>query len=220
MGWSPSFGSLTDANRSNAIRKSVFELIGLLGFIALLVSSSLPVMAQGIPGGEIGAGYTFRSYGRPNIQQPPSRLNMNGWNITADYNLVSWLGVAAVLDWTYNTSNGAETNIATGTVGPQIYPLGHRKLTPFAHALFGGGRFYFRYPCACLGPGGNSNHFAQYDFAWVAGGGVDYTVRPNVGLRLAQFDFEQVNFGLQGFGKGSMPAQNDWKYSAAILLRF
>jgi hypothetical protein len=49
---------------------------------------------------------------------------------------------------------------------------------------------------------------------------VDYTVRPNVGIRLGQFDFEQVHFDLQNFGAGSMPAQENWKYSAAILLRF
>jgi len=197
-----------------------FKRKKLLGSATLLLLVSFPTMAQEMSLGEVGVGYTFRSYGLPTIQQPPSRLGTNGWNITVDYNFKSWLGVALDLDSTENASNGANTSIATGMVGPQIYPFGHRKLTPFAHTLFGAGRFYFRSPCECFGASGNSDHFSQYDFAWAVGGGVDYTVRPNVGIRLGQFDFEQVSFGLEGFGRGPQPAQNDWKYSAAILLRF
>lgn len=192
----------------------------ILGIVTLLVLGWLPTVAQETPTGEVGAGYTFRSYGVPAIEQPPSRLSTNGWNVTVDRNFNSWIGIAFDLDWTYNSSSGAETDIATLMTGPQIYPVGHHKLTPFAHALVGAGRFYYRYPCACLGASGTSNYFSQYDFAWVAGGGLDYTVRANVGIRLAQFDFEQVHFGLQGFGRGAVPAQNDWKYSAALLLRF
>lgn len=206
--------------RSEGLLRRKSKMRKLLGLVTLLMLASLPTVAQGTPAGEVGAGYTFRSYGLPTIQQPPSRLGMNGWNVTVDYNFNSWLGVALDVDWTDNTSSGAETTIMTGLIGPQIYPLGHHKLTPFAHALFGAGRYYFSYPCACLGASGQSNDFSQYDFAWAVGGGLDYTVMPNVGVRLGQFDFEQVSFGLQGFGKGPVPAQNNWKYSAAILLRF
>jgi len=191
-----------------------------LGLITLLLFGCLPAIAQEMPTGEVGGGYTFRSYGVPAIAQPPSRLSTNGWNVTVDRNFNSWLGIAFDLDWTYNSSNGAETDIATITAGPQVYPFGHHKLTPFAHALFGAGRFYYRAPCACVGASGNSKHFADYDFAWVAGGGVDYTLTKNVAIRLGQIGFEQVNFGLQDFGRGAAPAQNNWKYSAAILLRF
>jgi opacity protein-like surface antigen len=206
--------------RSADILRGKFKAKKLLGPATLLMLASFPTMAQETPPGEVGVGYTFRSYGLPTIQQPPSRLGTNGWNITVDYNLAWWLGVTLDLDSTENASNSANTSIATGMVGPQIYPFGHHKLTPFAHTLFGAGRFYFRSPCECFGASGNSDHFSQYDFAWAVGGGVDYTVRPNVGIRLGQFDFEQVSFGLEDFGRGPLPAQNDWKYSAAILLRF
>jgi hypothetical protein len=211
---------LINVKRSFRLPKKTFVMGKLLALAALLLLSSVTALAQGMPAGEVGAGYTFRSYGLPAILQPPLRLSMNGWNVTADYNVVSRLGIAWDLDWTDNSSNGIETDIATTTIGPQIYPFGHHKLTPFAHALIGAGRFYYRHPCPCAGAGASSNHFSQYDFAWVAGGGIDYTVRPNVGIRVAEFDFEQVNFGLQRLGRGPMPAQNNWKYSAAILLRF
>lgn len=69
----------------------------LLGLVTLFLVPCFPTMAQGTPAGEVGAGYTFRSYGRPAIQQPPWRLGMNGWNATVDYNLSLWLGVR----WTW-----------------------------------------------------------------------------------------------------------------------
>jgi opacity protein-like surface antigen len=142
---------------------------------------------------------------------------MSGWNISVDYNFTARLGAALYLDWTTNGSS-TRTDIGSAMAGPEIYPFGHRKVTLFVHALFGGGRFYFSSSCGCLG--GNSDHFSQYDFAWAVGGGVDYTLRPNVGIRLGQFDFEQVHFDLQSFRMGPLPAQENWKYSAAILLRF
>jgi opacity protein-like surface antigen len=194
-----------------------------LGLVTLFMLASLPAFAQDIPMGEVGVGYTFRSYGLPAFQRPPSQLGLNGVNVTLDYNFKPWLGAALDVDSTENTSNGANTTLGTALIGPQIYPFGHKKLTFFVHALIGGGRFYFHSPCACFGAGGEnggSDYFVQYDFAWAVGGGVDYTIRPNVGIRLGQFDFEQVGFGLQDFGKGAAPAQNNWKYSAAILLRF
>jgi opacity protein-like surface antigen len=192
------------------------ESLALLAFLLF----SLPCAAQDTPPGEVGVGYTFRSYGYPSFQQPPARLGMNGWNVTVDYNFRSRIGAALNVDWTGNTSNGGETDVATAMLGPQIYPFGHRKLTLFAHALFGAARFYFRDSCGCFSANAGSNYFSEYAFAWALGGGLDYTIRPNVGIRFGQIDFEQVHFNLEDFGRGSIPAQNDWKYSAAVLLRF
>jgi hypothetical protein len=145
---------------------------------------------------------------------------MNGWNLSAEYNFTWHFGAAVKLDLTRNNSGGARTEIATVMIGPQIYPFGHRRVTPFVDALFGPGRFYFRFPCSCLGEGGGSDSFSEHDFAWSVGGGVDYTIRPNVAIRLLQVELEQVNFDLRGFGTGPLPVQHNWKYSGALLLRF
>ncbi len=192
----------------------------LLGLMTFLMLASLPTMAQDTPAGEVGGGYTFRSYGHPPAAQPPSRISMNGWNVTGDYNFNRWLGVAVDGDWTTNSTDGATTHISTAMIGPQIYPLGHHRLTPFVHGLVGAGRYYINVPgCGCFGPN-FTDDFAQYAFAWAVGGGVDYTVVPHVAVRLGQIDFEQVRFGLQDFQSGAQPAQNNFKYSAGILFRF
>ncbi len=192
----------------------------LLGLMTFLLLASLPAMAQGTPAGEVGGGYTFRSYGLPSFEQPPSRISMNGWNATGDYNFNPWFGVAVDVDWTTNSTDGAETHISTAMIGPQIYPLGHHRLTPFVHGLVGAGRYYFNVPdCGCFGPN-FTNDFSEYAVAWAVGGGVDYTVAPHVAVRLGQIDFEQVRFELQAFQSGAAAAQNNFKYSAGILFRF
>lgn len=193
----------------------------LWGLSVLLLFSSLPAMAQETPVGEVGGGYTFRSWSVPKIEQPPSQLHMNGWNVTADFNINKWIGVATNVDNTRNDQGqNGEFNITSVMVGPQIYPLGHHRLTPFAHALFGLGYFNLTFPastdCApyCTYTDGN--------FAWSAGGGLDATVTKHFAVRLLQFEYEQTRFGLQSqFGLSApLPNQDNWKYSAAILLRF
>src|SRR5271154_707556 len=141
------------------------EMRKLLGLMTFLMLASLPVMAQGTPTAEVGGGYTFRSYGSPPEEQPPSRLSMNGWNVTGNYNFNQWLSAAVDVDWTTNSFSGATTHISTAMIGPQIYPLGHHKLTPFVHGLAGAGRYYFNFDCGCFGPN-FSNSFSEYAFAW------------------------------------------------------
>lgn len=193
----------------------------LLGLLTLLVLASLPAMAQGMPTGEVGAGYTFRSWAVPPTLQPPSSLHMNGWNATADFNFNEWIGVATDVDWTRYSSVAptSTTDITTAMAGPQIYPLRHHKLTPFVHFLFGVGYYNLTLPAAtecapfCTSTDGN--------FAWAGGGGVDLTVTRHIGVRLGQFDYEQTRFRLQVLTEGPAVApQDNWKYSAGILFRF
>jgi opacity protein-like surface antigen len=191
----------------------------LLGPAVLLLLCSLPTFAQGTPVGEVGFGYTFRNWGSPAFLQPPSSLHMNGWNATADFNINKWIGVATDVDWTRNSQNVGNVDITTVLIGPQVYPLGHHRLTPYVHALFGVGYFNVSFPsstdCApfCTLTDGN--------FAWAGGGGVDWTVTKHLAVRLGQFDYEQTRFGLQVLTQGpAVPTQDNWKYSAGILIRF
>jgi len=66
-------------------------------------------------------------------QQDEPRLNMNGYNLGADVNLLKWLQVGATLSGDYNSQsstnpglNGTKTDITSFMAGPRIYFRGRR----------------------------------------------------------------------------------------------
>ncbi|MGH9724760.1 MAG: outer membrane beta-barrel protein, partial [Candidatus Acidiferrales bacterium] len=162
----------------------------LLGGIVFLLICSAPAMAQTAPKWELGGGYTFRSFMDP---QSNSRLPMNGWSGTADYTVIKrWLSAAIDIDGAYNNYGlYGNTSVYTAMIGPQIYPLGHHKLTLFAHALFGEG--YTRDTLPASG-GFNQITFSSNAFAMEGGAGLDYTLKKRWAIRLIQFDYEDTRF--------------------------
>lgn len=181
--------------------------------LAVLLLFSLPTLAQDMPRFEIGGGYTFRSL---NVPASP-RFNMNGWNFNADYNLNNWLGVAGEINGTYhNNLNDGDNKVYTFMAGPRLFPLGHHRITPYAQALFGGGRYSLNLN---LGPGNGNFTDSQTAFAWSAGGGVDVSVTRRIGWRLVQFQYEQTRF-FNDAAYGSNPNQNNYTIDTGILFRF
>ncbi len=188
------------------------------GFVVLLLASSVPALAQ-TPVGELGIGYSFQSWNVPPVLQPNTTLHMNGLDVSAEFNLNGFLGVDADAGWTRNTQSGATTNITTVMLGPQIYPIGHHRITPFAHALFGIGSFNLGFPSSssctpyCNNRDGN--------FAWAGGGGLDINISRHFAIRPVELDYEQTQFDLQYLtGAPAAANQNSWKYTAAILFHF
>jgi hypothetical protein len=184
----------------------------LLALFALLAVFSSPALAQGTPIFQVGGGYTFRSF---NVPFSP-RLDMNGWNVTAEYAVTRWLSAAADIDGTYKSQpdtlvTGTDhTDITSFLFGPRIYPLGHHKLTPFVHALFGAGHSKLTAP--------GVPDLTETDFAFAIGGGLDLSLGKHFALRVAKFDYEQTRF-YKSFAPGT-PNQNNFKYSAALLIKF
>jgi opacity protein-like surface antigen len=181
----------------------------LFGMLALVAIFSVPTLAQGTPTFEAGAGYQYRSFDVPG---GGPRLNMNGWQISADANINHWLGVTADFDGTYATFGGGDNTVYSYMVGPQIYPLGHHVITPYVNVLFGGAHFGFS---NCGGGGCNDS---ENKFAWGGGGGVDLTVSKHFAIRLAQIEYERTRF----FDAGSegIPFQDNYKIGAGLLIRF
>jgi hypothetical protein len=87
--------------------------------------------------------------------------------------------------------------------GPIVHLPNSSKITPFAHALFGG---------AHLTASAFGVSAGETDFAWAAGGGLDAHLNSRYSVRLAQFDFLQTRFGGDN--------QNNFRYSAGILIKF
>jgi Outer membrane protein beta-barrel domain len=187
----------------------------LFGFFALLLLVGGPAIAQeNTPKIEIGGGYTFRSWGIPTVLQPPSRLKMNGWNASASWNFNPWLALALAVDGTRNDQgiNGT-TDIYSFLAGPQVYPLGHHRLTPFVHGLVGEGYFKLHLPPEGSFPAFN---YAEGRFAWEVGGGMDLSLSRHFAVRLGEFDYEQTRFRFEEAANN----QNNFKYSAGIVIRF
>lgn len=142
---------------------------------------------------ELSGGYAYRTY----YSNDGTTLGMNGWYVSFDDNLRSWIGVVGeVVDTGKNQGivqgiNLGDTHIYTFMVGPQIYPLKHHKLTPFGHFLYGAG--YYRNTVGSLsGYGGSATNLVVRD--WQGGGGLDLNVSQRWAVRLVQFDVGSANF--------------------------
>lgn len=175
--------------------------------VAILLVVSFAAVAQESANSaraEIFGGYQFSRYnsGVSGI----SGFNLNGWNAAVSGYINQYFGVTADFAGSYGTPKvagvGVSTHLHTFLFGPVVRaPLA--KLTPFAHALFGGGHISGEV-------GGVSA--SETDFTWAAGGGVDVNLSPHFGLRLAQADFLQTRVLNR--------TQNNFRYSAGIVLRF
>ena len=213
------------------------KLVGLFGLLALFV---VPVVAQDsstapqdqaptapaaptepvkvkrtypTPKYEISGGFTYRTYYGPSA----STIGMKGGFASFDYNFFRWLGlegevvgVSGALKIPNLPTDDIE--IFTALAGPKIYPLGHRKITPFGHFLYGAGINTTAVP-AFSGYGGNTSAVAVQ--AWEAGGGLDYNRWTHWGIRLIQFDY-----GVAKFLGNSIPNQSSRRVSFGIVYRF
>jgi opacity protein-like surface antigen len=207
------------------------KMLGLLACIGLM---ALPVAAQlkggDAPAFEIGGGYTYRSFTIDNgiFGPPPSQTaNMNGWNVTVDANINDFLGVVTDIDGTRTTlPNSASAfpgtdALTTVMIGPQLYPVGHHRITPFAHGEFGLAEFRNDFPTGsdCGSTDSGPCYVTYGSLAFDLGGGVDFRVTNHIAVRVAEFDFEQTRLfepsTANGYGN-----QNHFKVKAGIIIRF
>lgn len=141
---------------------------------------SVPVMAQNFPKTEIFGGYQFTHF-EPGV-------NANGWNASLTGNVNRWFGVAADFSGAYKSGE----HVHTYMFGP-VFSARSDKVTPFAHALFGGA-------------GTNA-------FAMAFGGGVDVKMADKVALRLIQGDWLVLRS--EGF-----TSKKNARISTGIVFRF
>jgi len=172
-------------------------------FIAFLVITTAAATAQQIPQFDLFGGYSF---GHVHTGNFPTHVNLNGWDVSATYNLNRWFGITAEGSGLYGSKEvrPATTIIfvcsqapcpAPITLGPDVrsnivhtYSLGprlsfrnHTRYTPFARALFGGGYI--------SSSGGEANGASIL----TAGGGADIVLTSRLALR-TQADFLRNRF--------------------------
>jgi hypothetical protein len=183
--------------------------------LALLVGSalfaSLPAVAQ-TPRIEFSAGYTLFDYYQPSAP----KLKMNGWTAGGDVNLKRWFSVVADISGAYKTQsssdptvNGTKTRIYNYLFGPRLYPLKHRRISPFAEYLLGRSHLHITGPVVPPLPAVN---LSGSGFTWGVGGGADVTLTHRFAVR-GEADFVRTNLF------GGNPKQNNGRISVALLYR-
>jgi opacity protein-like surface antigen len=183
----------------------------LLTLAAFLVLASLPAMAQDRPLVDVGGGYQYRGFDETFLASP--RLTMNGWFATADLNFTNRISLAADITGTYNHGgNGfSSSTIYSYQFGPRIYLLGHQRISPFVHGLFGLAH------ADLLIPADPVNNFPALDetdigYSWAGGGGVDFAFTRHWAVR-GQADYEATQFF------GGMPNQGNVKVGVGLIYR-
>jgi hypothetical protein len=147
----------------------------LLVTLLLLCGALVPARAQRFGGKiELSAGYDYTHF-----KSSPA-VNLNGFDVSAQYKVWNWLGGVAEVDGEYGKVGGVSSRVYAYVFGPQIsWP---RRISPFAHALFGVGYF---------SGGGYRNRSLAANY----GGGVDLRIKPRLSWRVIEGDLVITRLG-------------------------
>ena len=192
------------------VLQSTLSRICLAFALALASIAFVPraAIAQDAPLLEAGAGY---NYVRSNA--PPSGcgcFSLNGGSGWVAYNFNSAFGAVAEVAGQHASninSTGTDLTLTSYLFGPRYTYRKHPRLTPFAQALFGGA-----HANGALAAGSSSTANA---FALATGGGLDFSLRPRLALRLIQADYFYTRFT-----NGINDHQNNLRISAGVVFRW
>lgn len=186
---------------------------------------SLPVMAQDSGKSEVFGGYQFGHFGSVHTTDPFSGLpsdvnnvsanvNASGWDATYTYHINQSIGVAGDFSGNYGGPTVSEgvtgangvgiiqpvkyhMHIYSYTFGPVYSFASKGNMTPFAHALIGGGTGS---GSACSSGVSCTSVGSKSGIVAMIGGGVDMKYRKSLNLRLVQGDWIYTSFGTYGSG--------------------
>jgi Outer membrane protein beta-barrel domain len=145
--------------------------------LAILAFALLPLAAlsQDVPKADVAAGYSFLRI------TSGTGLNMNGFNVSAAYNVSNPVGVVADFGVYHRSQAGASTTTETYTFGPRFSYRKAGGFVPFAQALVGGSHSSTSFG----GFSGSSNPFA---FSFGGGGNIALGSSGRAALR-PEFDY-------------------------------
>lgn len=194
-------------------------------FAALLISAftfCLPAFAQEQL--KLFVGYSFlrpsvtyqQSSACPLCPAPPSSAtnhpNWSGYEFSATYKLIPWLGATADFSGHYGTVTGSSSgHVQTYLFGPELaLPA---KVSPFAHVLLGVAH-------QSVGTGSSTSDGTPVNviptsdnaFATALGAGIDLHIAPFLSFRAIQLDYLVTRF--------HSGTQNQPRASAGLVLRF
>ncbi len=165
------------------------RLVLLLGLCAV---AALPAAAQQT---ELFAGYSYLRLSNG------TSVNLNGWNVAVERELVGWFGIVADVSGHYGSPSGVSIDTLQALFGPRL-KVDAGLVEPFVHVLFGAAR-------GSAGVFGSTSSDVALGVA--VGGGLDIGIGP-VAWRAVQVDYLRTEL----FGA----TQNNTRVATGIVLRF
>lgn len=196
----------------NNTGSNVWRHAGLLAaMLGCCCALPRPARAQeataSVPQFEVSGGY---SYVRANPANQNGGFNLNGGNASLTYNFTDHFSAVGEFGG-YHFSGlpaGLSSTMYTYLFGPRVSLRKSSRVTPFAQALFGGGR---------LNASTSGVNAGENAFSMALGGGVDVSVGSHFAIRLVQADYLLTRFASV---TGSSVTQNNARISAGLVFRF
>lgn len=197
--------------------------------LAAAILIATVAFAQDNPKAEVFGGYSYlRSSGS-------NGNSFNGWEGQATAFLSPHFGVTGDVSGNYrSTSLSAFGTDLTGSANQHLYnflfgptvraPFGNHAV--FAHALFGASRSSLNAGVSIPIVGGFSTGVnSATAFGMALGGGFDLGLSPHFAIRPAQVDYLYTRFNsvdalAGGLSTSTSGHQNNFRYSAGIVIRF
>jgi opacity protein-like surface antigen len=159
--------------------RATLKLLLLIILVAPVARGQGPVVAGIAPVLEAGVGYSYVDASTPS----QGKLGMNGIQLLGNADISRRFGVAAQVGYarSFNAfSSGHGADLLTYLAGPVFYPVRKRNMNVFAHLLLGGARE------TGVNYEANGQIVLGYanQFAWSAGGGVQYRISRAFAVRV------------------------------------
>jgi opacity protein-like surface antigen len=147
-----------------------------LSLAALLLAGMfvgpLAAQAQDTSRYEVAGGYSF-------LHDQDISENLHGWVVSGGGRVMNWVDLVGEVGGNYRTisltGDPAKIKVHTLMVGPKVRASAYGRVTPFAQVLFGAA-----WASTKVLDVGDSVR----DFAYQPGAGVDWKLKPRVGVRL------------------------------------
>jgi hypothetical protein len=173
-----------------------------------MVTLASSLWCQNVPRAEVFAGYSYLNFDTRGFTT--SRLNLNGWEASAAFNVNSWIGAEADFSGHYKGDCAGVAGLTCkdlSFMGGPRFTYRQKRITAFAHALFGGDNGTLAYSRASL---------SDTPFSLAGGGGIDVAVTPHISLRVGQVDY----FLTRHLSAQGVPRQNNIRASAGVVFMF
>ncbi len=190
----------------------------------ILVAAFMVLSFSGWMAGQVPtSGNVFLGYSYYNSNLAVDRANLNGWEGSVEGKVFPHIGIVADVSGHYGSqdfpicpvvpvggggcaSTSASTHELDVMFGPRVsFSVGRWR--PFAQGLFGVAHL-------------SSNGFgSDTSFAMALGGGLDYRIVKPVAWRF-QLDYMRTQLTPADNGLAPSPAQNNFRFSTGIVLRF